>query len=48
MMGLVADIKTHHRIGNYVVDIYIPELNLALEYQGKQHFQQAQYGDLKR
>ena len=48
MLQLVADIKVHHRIGNFSVDVYIPDWKLAIEYQGGQHFQQSWRGDLQR
>jgi very-short-patch-repair endonuclease len=48
MLQLITDVKRHQRIGNHSVDIFVPEWNLALEYQGEQHFHQTWRGDLKR
>jgi hypothetical protein len=45
MLRLVAgNIKLHHRIGHHSVDIFIPEWNLAIEYQGIQHYQGHWFG----
>jgi hypothetical protein len=46
-MNLVADVSIHHRIGKFTVDIFVPEWNMALEYQGGQHFQQTWHGDVR-
>lgn len=48
MLKLVVDIKIHHKIGDYTVDIFVPELNAVIEYQGIQHFKQSWRGDFKR
>jgi very-short-patch-repair endonuclease len=49
MLRLVTeDVVVHHRIGKHSVDIYIPEMNVAIEYQGSQHFQQSWRGNFKR
>jgi very-short-patch-repair endonuclease len=48
MQFIVEDVKVHHRIGKYSVDIFIPDWKLALEYQGEQHYQTSCHGDVKR
>ena len=48
MLNVVADIKIHHKIDKYSIDIYIPEWNVAIEYQGEQHFKNTTHGDIKR
>jgi regulatory protein YycI of two-component signal transduction system YycFG len=45
---VVDDVRLHHKFDKHSVDIYIPEWNIAIEYQGKQHFQQHWRGDLLR
>jgi very-short-patch-repair endonuclease len=48
MLKLVADVDVHRRVGNHSVDIFVNDWNVAIEYQGKQHFTQSWRGDIKR
>jgi very-short-patch-repair endonuclease len=47
MLHLVADVKVHQKIGNYSVDVFVPDWKAALEYQGGQHYQQSWRGDVQ-
>lgn len=46
MLKLVSDISVHQRIGKYSVDVFVPEWNVAFEFQGEQHFKQTWRGAL--
>lgn len=49
MLRLVAgNIIPHHKIGQHSVDIFIPDWNVAIEYQGVQHSKQHWRGDFNR
>jgi very-short-patch-repair endonuclease len=48
MLKLLADVKVHQKIGEFSVDVFIPEWKLAIEYQGGQHLKQSWHGDLSR
>jgi hypothetical protein len=49
MLKLVTDdLVVHHRIGKHSVDIFVPEWDVAIEYQGVQHYQQNWRGDFVR
>jgi hypothetical protein len=48
MLNLVGDVKVHQKIGEFSVDIHMPEWNLAVEYQGGQHAFQSWCGDFLR
>jgi hypothetical protein len=38
MLNIAKNIEVHYRIKKYTVDVYIPEWNLAVEYNGEHHY----------
>lgn len=48
MLKLVADVLIHHKLGDFSVDVYVPEWRVAVEYQGGQHYHQTWRGDVVR
>ena len=48
MLKMVADVTVHAKLGEFSVDVFIPDWKLAVEYQGGQHSKQTWRGDFKR
>jgi very-short-patch-repair endonuclease len=41
---LTDDVKSHVSIGGQSVDVFLPEYSVAIEYQGKHHYEQQAHG----
>jgi hypothetical protein len=46
MLSAITRIETQTTVNGHSVDVYIPDWKLAIEYQGKQHYQPHYRGDL--
>lgn len=47
MQQIRSNITAHPMINGHSIDIYLPNLCLAVEYQGQQHYGQLRFGSFK-